>query len=58
MFFMKTFIKLKKSRTDFALELRTLLAVVEIDKGMRCAALRTLGVFRYPVLGISYSNWF
>jgi len=55
---MKAFMELKKMRADFASELRTLLTIVEIDKGMRRSALRTLGVFRYPVFGISDINRF
>ncbi|HKJ80998.1 MAG TPA: hypothetical protein VJ954_03160 [Ignavibacteriaceae bacterium] len=55
---MKAFMELKKMRADFASELRTLLTIVEIDIGMRCCALWTLGVFRYPVLGISDINRF
>ena len=53
---MKAFMELKKMRADFASELRTLLTIVEIDKGMRCGALRTLGMFGHPVLRISDIN--
>jgi hypothetical protein len=58
MLFMKAFMELKKMRADFTSELRAFLTIVEIDKGMRRGALRTLGVFRYPVLGISDINRF
>lgn len=56
--FLKAFMELKKMRADFAFELRTLLTIVEIDKGMRRGTLRTLAVFGYPVSGVSDINRF
>ncbi|MBC8484959.1 MAG: hypothetical protein H8D45_02850 [Bacteroidetes bacterium] len=52
-FIKETFVKLKGVFTDFAFELGSFLAIIEINVFMRRLAVRAFGLFRNTVVSVS-----